>query len=307
MKAVLEGFPPGLKIIKDLRLFSIRNHPLRSGLRECKELIKNRDIPDVSGAPQAFTDSLAGLEDNLGTSRAVLIGLIASRRKASKEDALEGLDSFERIKERMPQKREDDPEKDLLSLFDLAATFLSFSRVQNDFLQTLSIYEANLAGEALETGNCINCSGLFALLAASLGHLSAEFHPINSYHNSTYFPESGLYFDMQEIGAGLYDHPLGIELPGEGVRSSLFSLVSSALALDVFLSLKMGAYSRDDIEIMYNQLECAEAVNPFYINIYRLKAVLSLKLDLPQDFETNMMYAEKMYQSVPLLKTVFGF
>lgn len=274
--------PPALRQPSRLDIFGIRNIPGELRGKKITAYLRDRGLPNVDLVDD-FIQYLQESELKIGTWRAALAGLLLSSELPSVDKLREGLEIFEQIKGRAPQRL--GLNADYQKLFDNIGQNLKISVAQNDLFEALvRLRSFVIDDEEEQPGSCIISGALFSLFILSLGRFAGEGRLINDYHVQSVFPlpSGGLGF-FEAAGNGTF---INRAVNKEKLHfSHVFSFISS---LNIF---KAGELVNDKEQILA-LLALAEAINPYHMLLYSLRADVYRRLGQAETAQHNEDYAK---------------
>lgn len=296
----LGKLPPAARDINKLPLLAIRNiRGQLAGDKTLKHLSASR--LSLGQKPQALVRELMRLEEKIGTRDAALASFLTVTGSGNQE-MVEGVELFHRLNARLPQVFPIFTSADLRSLYAFLAPKLEFEAYQNNFFLGLKGLECNFDHSTRRgTGNCLVYSALFGLFTLSAGGLAGEVHHDKVLHSFGHLPCSDgqtFYIDADIQDYYFADKPIDADAVDRFVASGIFSFASVLLTYAVYNTLRTLAVGEtlpeNVLRAMLDKLEIAEAINPYYYQIYKTKARIYERLGRFALMTENCNYANEV-------------
>ncbi len=267
---------PLIKPFAQLPLMKIRNVKVDLPLSRRVSVVRSTGIPAKTD-PAHFVQTMLDWEARMGTTHAVLAGMMLMTGTAEVDDVIDGFETFHRIYDKVAPFMQNCTLTELERFTTFLKGKLNFAPFYPDFYLGLKSFEANLDGADKIVGDCVVCAAIYDLLYSQAGGIAGAGFRVIDLHTRAYLPDLNYNF---EIGSD--------EQPQEYLRfkpvqsttpylfSSMFSFltVASLLSIIMFVRVETGGkanyklLSADKLAFLMNWLECAEAINPYHICIY---------------------------------------
>lgn len=299
----LNRFPSAWRTKTRLDIFNVRNQPPQLDQQQIRNHLQTTELT-IDHGPEQFVAGLSQLENVIGTAYATLAGMvIASDYYEEPSSIVEAIDVFDRVRARIsgtiPLSFSNYYETDVV--YQYLRARLTLGEFQNDMVFGLNALEENLERVGETVGSCMICSGIFALLAMSQGHLAGEGRQFHKMHDVTVLPGATVY-EKTGFGSDLYT----MTDPERYFISHPFSFISSLLLYRAYATMLFSEVARptgEMLEIALNKVEVAEAISPFYVRIYDLKARIFKMMGEDEKRRVNFGYENviKYYLQNPII------
>jgi hypothetical protein len=289
MIGIHADLPPLVQKATRLRLFTIRNVQKTVPVDQLDHIIRKNQLSLRN--PAMFEEGLAKLEDQVGTGFATLAGLLVASGIKTKELSSH-FDRFTWLVKRT-ERFFGGPAPTLEVLDHLLNPRLALALKQNDFSLGLQRLKIGLSRQRRfpNPGSCVVNAALFGLFGLAHGFMVGEMHELEDFHNAAFFQWNQLLFDVPHQCVQRLFPATRRE---RQVYSGAFSFIASLLLNQAMVSLEDKQLTRRDLLSALNKLECAEAINPYYVRIYRKKAEINDRLGRFKAAALNRDQAKEM-------------
>ncbi len=284
-----------VKAISELPLLRFRNVPSNLTLARKQSFVRDDGLPAIEN-PQNFVQTMARWEQTLGTTYASLGGMVMMSGSPSVDQVIEGFEVFHGICQRLSPFLTGTTLEHAQALFEEIKTRLIFEPDMPSMLEGLQNFDYNLNSQYyLTVGDCVVCTAIFGLLFSHAGGLVGEAHAINSLHTTTFLEPYEYCYESAKstvLGNEVSLRPMTQNKPLviSGILS-FFSTMTVMATLKVFSDTFMiGTLPKTKLEEMLQYLACAEAVNPYHLEIYKKRADLLCALGRWREAKFDHIY-----------------
>ena len=232
-------------------------------------VLREVGVPSIKNQA-AYINKLATYEKELGTATAGLIGLHTCLEERTENDLVMMLKTFDEAYVLLNNQR---AFHSLDSLERGLNCRVRFSPYQNDLQVGLSRLTENLEGKTREVSCCVVGSAMFALLALRAGlEIEAGYNPEN-FHALAVVPGERKFFDVDQNYSGWHHFRSSRVI----ITGSPFLFIPSLIIFNVDCQKGRKAPTG-----LLQQLALAETINPYYVELYKLRSSLLKEIgDLP--------------------------
>ncbi|MCX5750890.1 MAG: hypothetical protein NT099_04390 [Candidatus Saganbacteria bacterium] len=288
-------------------LLRLRNVKREATPEQAKQAVA-RDFKRMKSSPEEFCCTLKKWEEELGTTHAVLGGLlvVGSMVEGPWNDgvsfvrSLEGFELFEQICQRLDPLLNVEGVSDLERLYAKIKDGLIFRGASTNVYLGLQSFLANLDGGKERVGNCIVIAALFSLLVLRGGGMAGEGRGLGTTHSHAYFQKQKFLYDLAE---GLHRPNLVPLRPDTGIiLSGAFSFVATLLCFRTAMTLELGNLRhlsnipKSQLNKFLCLLDFVEALNPYCSGIYELRSRIYMRLGKTGQEADNTEIANAMGQ-----------
>lgn len=293
------ALPPAVLRPTILDVFNIRNNPGELSARQRQQFLCRIKFPPVR-EPEAFANYLLELEDEIGTWRAALLGMIFANPGMPRFSVLQAVEILEQAAAIVPPGEGSAAE--LEALQDKVGRKLLFTPNEEDVFAALSNFQANLAGQKLPLGHCVFPAGFKAFMWMARGYLAGEGHEVDKYHSFAVLAtvDKGPYIFHVWGNEEYHEQDLHeFEAEPNHVLCNAFGFVSAYVLFSVLLSTHhFGRYMlhpRDAADDLM-RLDLAEALNPYNSKLYRLRAQIYLETGDDNLMRQNSLHSQALQE-----------